>query len=127
LAIIAVETVHGVARAVVLTPYVGDLRSRQISVFTGSLLILWIAIATVQWRRAIDISSQLFTGLLWLLLTVGFEVCLGYYVLGLPWQRLVADYDVTRGGFLPVGLAVLVLSPVIAARVHNRRSIARDR
>jgi len=127
LVIIGVETVHGVVRSVLLAPYAGDLRSRQIGVLTGSCLILWVAIATEGWRRANRLRVQIATGAIWLLLTIAFEFCLGYYVLGLPWQRLTADYDIARGGLLPFGLAALALSPLIAARLRKRRDGIRGR
>ena len=38
-------------------------------------------------------------------------------IMGLPWERLAADDNVPRGGLLPFGLLVLLLSPMIAAKV----------
>ena len=51
-------------------------------------------------------------------LTVAFEAALGT-LLGLSAQRLLADYDVTAGGFMAFGLAVMLLSPWIAARLRR--------
>ena len=45
--LIAAEVLHGVAGGVLLMPYVGDFRSSQIGVFTGSVIILAIAVVTV--------------------------------------------------------------------------------
>jgi hypothetical protein len=42
LLILLVETIHGLARTVFLTPRLGDFRARQVSVFTASVLILAI-------------------------------------------------------------------------------------
>jgi hypothetical protein len=42
----AAEILHRIARTVLLVPYVGDLQSRQIGVFTGSLIILAIALCS---------------------------------------------------------------------------------
>jgi hypothetical protein len=44
LLIVAAEVVHGIARALWLEPRVGDFRARQIGVFTGSAMILAIAV-----------------------------------------------------------------------------------
>jgi len=41
-----------VARAAFLVPYVGEFRSNQIGVFTGSVIILAIALAAVRWIGA---------------------------------------------------------------------------
>jgi hypothetical protein len=122
LLIMGAEFIHGVARATFLAPYVGDFRSRQIGVFTGSLLILLIASLTVRRIRADRTSLQMVAGSIWLVLTVAFELSFGHFILGLPWDRLAADYDIPRGGLLPFGLIWLTLSPLAAARLSVRRS-----
>jgi hypothetical protein len=40
LILVAAEILHGIARAVLLVPHVGEFRSNQIGVFTGSLTTL---------------------------------------------------------------------------------------
>jgi hypothetical protein len=52
LVIIGVETVHGILRTLLLMPAVGDFRARQISVFTGSVLIFGIACLFIDWIQA---------------------------------------------------------------------------
>jgi hypothetical protein len=118
LVIIAAETVHGVLRELFLTPLVGDLRARQTGVAVGSLIILAIALAFSRWLGARSMRRQLGVGLVWVVLTVAFEAALGT-LLGLSAQRLLADYDVTAGGFMAFGLAVMLLSPWIAARLRR--------
>jgi len=39
LTLVAVESIHGVIRRLFLEPQLGDLRARQVSVFTGAALI----------------------------------------------------------------------------------------
>jgi hypothetical protein len=41
LIIIAVETCHGIARALFIVPLTGDFRARQIGVFIGALLVFF--------------------------------------------------------------------------------------
>ncbi len=57
-------------------------------------------------------------GLLWLGLTLAFEVAFGYFMIGASWERLAADYNVMAGGLLPFGMIVLLLSPPIAGKVR---------
>lgn len=118
LVIIAAETVHGVLREHFLTPFVGDLRARQIGVAVGSLIIFAIALAFSRWLGARTTRGQLGVGLVWVVLTLAFEVGLGT-LLGLSPERMLADYDVTAGGFMPFGLAVVLLSPWVAARLRR--------
>jgi hypothetical protein len=42
--IIIVETLHGIVRTMFLAPAFGDFEARQVAVFTGSFLILLVAI-----------------------------------------------------------------------------------
>jgi hypothetical protein len=119
LVIIAVEVVHGIARTLTLAPIVGDFRARQIAVFTGSALILAIAWLFIRWVRPARLGDALAVGALWLGLTVIFEVAFGRLVVHASWSRLASDYDLRRGGLLPVGLVVETLAPAIAARLRG--------
>lgn len=120
LVIIAAETVHGVLRGLLLVPLVGDLPARQIGVFVGSLLILTVAYLFIRWIAARTKHQLLGVGLLWVVLTVLFEIGLGRFVLGLPWERITEDYNPTRGGFLAFGLLFMAVSPLLAARLRGK-------
>lgn len=115
LVVMAAESIHGALRMVLLAPLVGDFRARQIAVFTGALIIVAIVASFIRWLRLITLGSMLAVGLMWVVLTVGFEFLLGRAVFGYSWQRVLSDYDLLRGGLLPIGLAVFALSPLIAA------------
>ncbi len=119
LVIMGVEFTHGALRTVLLTPHIGDFRARQISVFTGSLLIVCLAYLFIKWLHAETKAGLILVGLLWLALTVGFELGFGRYVFGRPWGDLASDYNLLKGGLLPLGLAVLAFSPWIAARLRG--------
>lgn len=113
------EAIQGTLRARYLAPLTGDLASRQIGVFTGSLLILLVAMATIRWIGARDARSLLAVGLLWLGLMLCFEVGVGR-AFGMAWTRILADYLPWKGGYMVLGMAVLVLSPWIATRLRAR-------
>jgi len=115
LVMIAAETVHGILRGVLLVPLVGDLPARQIGVLVGSFLIFGVACLFIRWIAARTMLQLLAVGLLWVVLTVLFEIGLERLVLGLPWERITEDYDVTRGGFLGPGLLFMAAAPWLAA------------
>jgi hypothetical protein len=119
LALMGAEVLHGIARTAFLAPRVGDFRARQIAVFTGSVLIFAITLAFVRWLRPARASQALGIGVLWLGLTLSFELFLGRVVLGLPWERLASDYNLLQGGLLPLGLLVLTLSPLLAGKLRH--------
>lgn len=110
------EVAHGILRTLLLTPAVGDFRGRQIGVFTGSLLILVITALTIRWIRARGPRTLVMIGGAWVVLTLAFEIGLGRLVFGYSWERLGSDYNVLRGGLLPIGFVVLASAPLIAAR-----------
>jgi hypothetical protein len=120
--IIAVEALHGIVRTMFLAPMVGDFRARQIAVFTGSCLVLIVAMLFIRWIRPAGAREAWFVGFVWLVLTLAFEVAFGRYVVRAPWSRIASDYNLLRGGLLPIGLFVLTAAPVIAARVRPARA-----
>ncbi|MGA9381014.1 MAG: hypothetical protein WBV73_19790 [Phormidium sp.] len=117
--IVCAEIAHGIARTLLLVPYVGDFHSRQIGVFTGAAIILTIAIIFIKWIGAKSIFHLLSIGLLWLLLMLTFEVTFGLFVAGYSWERIASDYNLIKGGLLPIGMIILTLSPLIAAKIRR--------
>jgi hypothetical protein len=116
--IIAAETVHGVLRQWLLVPIVGDLRARQIGVLIGSAIIFAIAWALARWLGARTLRGQLAVGLFWVVLTVVFEFALGAF-LGLPRERMLADYNPAEGGFMAFGLLFMLIAPALAVRARQ--------
>lgn len=116
--IIAAETSQGIARTFWLAPLVGDFRARQMAVFTGSAIILAITALFIRWIGPRTRRAALATGVLWLGLTLAFEIGLGRAT-GASWDRITEDYDPRRGGLLVIGMLVLVLAPLIAARLRG--------
>jgi len=117
--IIVVEVFHGIARTLFLAPALGDFRARQVAVFTGSVLILILATSLIRWIHPADTGEAVYVGLVWLVLTLAFEVAFGRYVVHAPWSRIAADYNLLRGGLLPIGLLVLTASPFIAGKLRH--------
>ncbi|MGB5710346.1 MAG: hypothetical protein WBM44_05500 [Waterburya sp.] len=119
LVFILAESLNGTARILWLVPYLGDRPAHQISFVIGSVLVLTIAILFVRWLQASHFSQLLYVGVLWLLLTVVFEIVLGRLILGYSWSQIGADYNLLQGGLMPIGLVLLVLAPFIAAKIRG--------
>ena len=117
--IILAETLHGgTARTLWLAPLIGDLPARQVSFFTGVVLILAIATLFVPWLQA-SRSQLLKIGVLWTVLTLAFEVGLGRLILGYSWERVLSDYNLSQGGLMVIGLVILTFAPLIAVKLRN--------
>jgi len=115
------ESVHGLIRQRFIAPEIGDLPSRQLGVFTGSLIIFALYLLTAGWMNLRTLASQLLAGLLWVTLTVLFEFGLGMALGYLP-ERLLSDYDILHGGYMAFGLLFMLVAPALAAGIRSRRS-----
>jgi hypothetical protein len=116
---IAAESLNGTIRILWLVPALGDFWAHQISFIIGSLLVLAIATIFVRWLQASSVLQLIGVGILWLLLTVVFEIVLGRFIFAYSWERIAADYNLLQGGLMPIGLILLALSPVIAAKIRG--------
>jgi hypothetical protein len=119
LVVMAAEAIHGTLRQLFLNPVVGDLPARQIGVPVGSAIVFVIALLGIRWIGARTLPRQMLVGAIWVLLTVAFEVGLGV-ALGYSRERILADYDVTAGGFMGFGLLFMLFAPALAARARWR-------
>lgn len=114
LTLVAVESLHGLMRRLLLEPQLGDLLARQVSVLTGAVLIILVFRFTLRWLGPQPERRWWQIGLLWLTLTLAFEIGLGR-VAGLSWDRIASDFDPRRGGFLGLGMLVILLAPRVLA------------
>ncbi|MBD2189498.1 hypothetical protein [Pseudanabaena mucicola] len=119
LVFILAESLNGTARIFWLIPLLGESLAHQISFAIGSLLIVTIATLFIRWLQVSKFMQLLSIGLIWLLLTVLFEIGLGRFVLAYSWEQIAADYNLLQGGLMPIGLVLLVLSPFIAAKIRR--------
>src|SRR5215217_2270042 len=103
-AIAVAEIVHGTLRTLLLAPVVGDMRARQVGVFTGSLLIVTIAVLTIDWLGRLSTASLLRIGCVWTVLMILFEIGAGRFVAGFSWARIWSDFNLAAGGLLPLGM-----------------------
>jgi hypothetical protein len=110
------ESVDGALRRA----FFGDtlLIVRQGGVVVGAALVFaiaWFAVPRLGVRSG---RGALGVGLLWVVLTVGFETALAG-AMGLPASRLLADYDVAHGGWMPLGLFAMALTPWIVWSIRR--------
>ncbi|MBI5382066.1 MAG: hypothetical protein HZA31_09225 [Opitutae bacterium] len=119
LLIAVAEVGHGILRVRFLNPRVGDRRARQIGVFTGSALLLAIAVIAAPWLALPTAGAAWGVGALWFVLMLLFEILFGRLVFRASWQRIAADFDFRRGGWLAIGMAILFLAPFLAAKIRG--------
>jgi hypothetical protein len=121
LLIIAAESVQGSLRRLLFDPDV-EFVVRQVSVLTGALIIFAITWACIRWLRIRSAVGALGVGVLWVGLTLAFEIVIGR-ALGLSWARIASDYDLLHGGLMPLGLVAMALTPWAARRLEADRQL----
>ena len=122
LILLIMESIHGVFRRLVLEPWIGDFPARQVSVFTGAVLILIVTYFSIDWIKAKTGRQLALIGVTWVLVTLIFEIGIGRFVLDYSWERVLSDFNLRRGGLLSMGLLVMGLAPRITASFQRRRS-----
>jgi hypothetical protein len=118
---ILAESLNGTVRILWLVPSLGVMQAERLSFAIGALLVLAIATLFSPWLRATETAQLLSIGGLWLVLTVGFELVLGHFILGNSWEQIAAHYNLFTGGLMPLGLVWLILAPLIATKLRRMR------
>jgi len=119
LLIVAAETLQGGLRRMLFDPDI-EFLVRQVSVLTGAVVIFAITWACIGWLKIRSTAGALGVGMLWVALTLAFEVAIGR-ALGLGWARIASDYDLLHGGLMPLGLLAMALTPWVVRQLKARQ------
>ena len=100
-------------------PYMSELRAHQVSSLTAMVFFaLYVWLVSGRWQ--IESGGQaLIIGLMWVLMTVSFEFLFGHYVMGHPWSRLLADYNLLAGRTWSLVLLWTLILPYLAFRLRS--------
>lgn len=125
LLVILAESLSGALRRFLFDPQV-EFAARQVSVVVGVLIVFAITWIFGRWMRPGGGRAAIGVGLIWVALTLAFEIGLGRAT-GVSWTRLASDYDLTHGGLMPLGLLAMALTPWAVLRLQARRKAATAR
>ncbi|NTU57932.1 MAG: hypothetical protein HGB00_03280 [Chlorobiaceae bacterium] len=117
-AVMSLESVSGTLRRLYLVPVAGELRSHQIGMTVGCIIIFTVTWLAIDWIGSRSFRMQLKVGALWVFLTILFESGLGL-LFGYSPDRIIADYDLSRGGLMGIGLLFLLFAPALAASLRH--------
>lgn len=110
-ALASVETLHGIARTVLLAPRVGKKKALKISIFSGSALAFLVCWWMVPGLGLQGAAALLGLGLALALFMAAFDLALGRWLLKRPWRKALEDFDPRTGNYLVYGLLLLILLP----------------
>lgn len=113
------ETLHGIARTVLVVPRIGKARALKLSIVTGTLLAFAIC-----WWRVPQVGLQgdvahLALGAGLAAFMAGFDIAMGLLVLRRPLAKVLPDFNPATGNYLLYGLVALALIPWAVARLQG--------
>lgn len=113
---------NGAVRDALLRDRLGEHRANQVSVATGSAVIVALTMLMWRWIGVGSAGVAWGVGAMWLGMTVAFEFLFMHYVAGVSWEKLLREYDVAHGRLWPVVLVVVLCAPAVAWWVRGRGS-----
>lgn len=105
------ETLHGIARTVLLAPKVGKALAIKLSVVSGTLLALAVCWLLVPGVGVAGFWQHLYLGLGIAGFMAAFDIAIGKFVMRMKWPRIWQDFNPASGNLLSVGLVLLVFIP----------------
>lgn len=109
------ETLHGIARTVLVVPRIGKERALRWSALTGSLLAFLICLWLVPPIGLRGAAAHLALGLGLAAFMAAFDLVIGRLLMRKAWHKLWPDFDPRTGNYLSLGLGFLVLVPWLVA------------
>ncbi len=113
------ETLHGIARNVLLAPRIGKVRATKVSIVSGSLLAFAVCYLLVPGIGLRTVAGHLYLGAGVALFMAGFDVAMGRLLLKRSWARAFSDFNPATGNYLIFGLALLIFFPLVVAMVRG--------
>lgn len=118
LAILGLAFANAALREAVLVPWIGKVRGLTLSGVVLSAVVLVVAYFSLPWLGAIRARELLAVGLIWLALTLGFDLLLGM-AQGERLRQQLDAYLFKRGNLWPVVLLVTASAPYLAAKLRG--------
>jgi len=113
--------INGVIRNRFYAPITGKYKAHVISTI---IAICFVVAGTYLFLRFIGIEYSnlelLLVGVFWVISTIIFEFIFGHYVIGNPWEKLVADYNILKGRVWSLFLLTELVSPLLIGMLLKR-------
>ena len=113
-------TLNGLFRGLVLMQFMSEFRAKQLSSVT-LIIILFVYTNLIFDRLDLKLSREaLYTGLVWVLLTITFEFVLGYMILKQPFDMMLAEYNISQGNFWSLVIISIFFMPFILLKIKTK-------
>ncbi len=107
------ETLHGIARTVLVVPRIGKERAIKLSALTGSALAFGICFLLVPPMGLNGLGQPLALGLFLALFMAAFDIAIGRWLMRKAWHKIWPDFNPATGNYLLWGLLFLCGVPLL--------------
>jgi len=104
-------------RVGVLLPQFGEQTAHQLGTILYLIVQFIIIYLFIRKIRIKDVKTLLGIGIFWVVITIIFEFVFGHYVMGHPWQKLFADYNLFNGRLWVLVLINNIVAPLISGKI----------
>jgi hypothetical protein len=109
-------------RVGVLLPQFGEQTAHQVGTLLFLIVQFIIIYLFIRKLRIKDVKTLLGIGFFWVVISVIFEFVFGYYVMGHPWQKLFADYNLFNGRLWVLVLINNIAAPLMSGKIIKQHS-----
>jgi len=107
----------GAVREGVIGPALGEQSAHVMGtlLFIAAMLtIMWVFVSRI--RESVRRLDLWLIGVLWTVMTACFEFGFFHFVVGVPWEKLLADYDLFAGRLWVLVLLTTLCGPILVNR-----------
>jgi hypothetical protein len=116
--LVVLGLLNATIRQVVYARYLSELAGHQISTLTLAVLVGLYAWALSGFLKLSSPGEAIGVGLMWMVLTIGFEFALGRYVVGDSWGKLLTNYNVLEGRVWGLFVLWVGVAPYVFYRIE---------
>ena len=107
------ETLHGIARTILVIPRIGKERAIKLSGLTGTLLALaicWLLVPGINLQSG---EAHLLLGVMLAGFMASFDIAIGKWLMRKSWAKIWPDFNPKTGNYLLYGLLALCFIPLV--------------
>jgi len=108
---------NGVLRVSTYGRHIRELTAHQVSTLTGAVLMGLYIYAVSRVFKFDSARQAVLVGVMWFVMTIGFEFGFGRYVAGHDWSHLFRDYDLSSGRVWLLFLIWVMIAPYVFYRL----------
>jgi hypothetical protein len=113
--------INGTLRQKFISTLLDELPAHLVSTILLAVIIFIVSSLFIRAKGITKRSTLFLIGGLWVVLTIAFEFLFFHYATGVPWSKLLADYNILKGRIFVLVLLSSLLSPLIASRLFVKR------